>query len=91
MKKKAEALDQVMREHSLPLTAMVYIGDDVNDVPLLRRVGLSATPSDACEEARQICMVTTRGPGGRGAVRELCELILKSQNRWDALIEAKPT
>ncbi len=58
---------------------VAYMGDDVNDVGLLRRVGLSACPADAVPEARAAVHFVTRSPGGRGAVRELCELILRAK------------
>jgi 3-deoxy-D-manno-octulosonate 8-phosphate phosphatase (KDO 8-P phosphatase) len=55
---------------------VAYMGDDVNDVPLLARVGLAACPADAREEARSVAHFVARSEGGRGAVRELCDLIL---------------
>jgi len=58
---------------------VAYMGDDVNDLPLLRRVGLSACPADAVPEVRREVRLVTRAPGGRGAVRELCELILRAR------------
>jgi 3-deoxy-D-manno-octulosonate 8-phosphate phosphatase (KDO 8-P phosphatase) len=54
---------------------VAYMGDDVNDLPLLRRVGLSAAPADARPEVREAVHFVARGEGGRGAVRELCDLI----------------
>jgi 3-deoxy-D-manno-octulosonate 8-phosphate phosphatase (KDO 8-P phosphatase) len=54
---------------------VAYMGDDVNDLPLLRKVGLSAAPADARPEVRQAVHFVARGGGGRGAVRELCDLI----------------
>jgi 3-deoxy-D-manno-octulosonate 8-phosphate phosphatase (KDO 8-P phosphatase) len=63
---------------------VAYIGDDVNDLPVLDLVGLSACPADAAPEVRtRVHLVCTR-PGGRGAVRELCELILKARGSWPA-------
>ena len=63
----------------LPDDAVAYMGDDVNDVPLLRKVGLAACPADARPEARAVAPLVTEAPGGRGAVRELCDLILRAQ------------
>jgi 3-deoxy-D-manno-octulosonate 8-phosphate phosphatase (KDO 8-P phosphatase) len=54
---------------------VAYMGDDVNDLPLLRRVGLSAAPADARPEVRAAVHFVTVAPGGRGAVRELCDLL----------------
>jgi 3-deoxy-D-manno-octulosonate 8-phosphate phosphatase (KDO 8-P phosphatase) len=55
------------------------MGDDVNDLPLLARVGLSACPADARPEVRAAVHLVTSAPGGRGAVRELCDLILHAK------------
>ncbi len=63
----------------IPDEEVAYMGDDVNDVTLLRRVGLSACPADARPEVREIVHLVTRAPGGRGAVRELCDLILRAK------------
>jgi 3-deoxy-D-manno-octulosonate 8-phosphate phosphatase (KDO 8-P phosphatase) len=54
---------------------VAYMGDDLNDLPLLRLVGLSAAPADARPEVRAAVHFLTRAPGGRGAVRELCDLL----------------
>jgi len=54
---------------------VAYMGDDVNDLPLLRQVGLSAAPADAMPEVRAAAHFVARAPGGRGAVRELCDLL----------------
>jgi 3-deoxy-D-manno-octulosonate 8-phosphate phosphatase (KDO 8-P phosphatase) len=59
-----------------------YMGDDVNDLGLLARVGLSAAPSDARPEVRAAVHFLAGSPGGRGAVRELCELILRAKGAW---------
>ena len=55
------------------------MGDDVNDVALLRRVGLAAAPADARPEARAVAHLVTTAPGGRGAVRELCDLLIAAK------------
>jgi 3-deoxy-D-manno-octulosonate 8-phosphate phosphatase (KDO 8-P phosphatase) len=60
---------------------VAYMGDDVNDVPLLRRVGLSACPADARPEVKEVVHFVARSPGGRGAVRELCDVILSAKGR----------
>ena len=60
---------------------VAYMGDDVNDIPLLRKVGLSAAPADAFPDVLPEVRFVSRFPGGRGAVRELCELILKARGQ----------
>jgi 3-deoxy-D-manno-octulosonate 8-phosphate phosphatase (KDO 8-P phosphatase) len=63
----------------VPDEAVAYMGDDVNDVALLRRVGLAAAPADARPEARAVAHLVTTAPGGRGAVRELCDLLIAAK------------
>ncbi len=63
---------------------VAYMGDDVNDVALLERVGLSACPADARPEVREVVHFVARAPGGRGAVRELCDLIRAAKLKPDA-------
>jgi 3-deoxy-D-manno-octulosonate 8-phosphate phosphatase (KDO 8-P phosphatase) len=63
----------------VPDEEVAYMGDDVNDVPLLRRVGLAACPADARPEVREVAHFVARSPGGRGAVRELCDLVLRAK------------
>jgi 3-deoxy-D-manno-octulosonate 8-phosphate phosphatase (KDO 8-P phosphatase) len=58
---------------------VAYMGDDVNDIPLLQRVGLSAAPADAYPDVLPEVRFVSRHPGGRGAVRELCDLILAAK------------
>jgi 3-deoxy-D-manno-octulosonate 8-phosphate phosphatase (KDO 8-P phosphatase) len=61
---------------------VAYMGDDVNDLGLLAKVGLSACPSDAHQSVRAAVHFVAASPGGRGAVRELCELILRAKGLW---------
>ncbi len=63
----------------MPDEEVAYMGDDVNDVPLLRKVGLAACPADALSEVKEAAHFVARSPGGRGAVRELCDLIRRAK------------
>jgi 3-deoxy-D-manno-octulosonate 8-phosphate phosphatase (KDO 8-P phosphatase) len=63
----------------VPDAEVAYMGDDVNDVPLLARVGLAACPADARPEAKAVAHLVTASSGGRGAVRELCDLLLHAK------------
>lgn len=65
-----------------------FVGDDLADLPVLLAVGLAACPADAVAEVKDAAHLITQAPGGRGAVRELVEVILKSQGRWNELIGA---
>ena len=64
-----------------------YVGDDLIDLPILLHVGLPMAVSDAVAEVRQEALLTASYPGGRGAVRELIEFILKAQGKWQALMK----
>jgi 3-deoxy-D-manno-octulosonate 8-phosphate phosphatase (KDO 8-P phosphatase) len=79
---KLEIYEAVLRRHRLTDDAVAYLGDDLNDLPLLARAGLSAAPADAADEVKAcVTYVASRG-GGRGAVREVIDVILKAQGRW---------
>ena len=66
---------------------VAYIGDDLVDIPLLRRVGLAVAVADAVDEVKTASHLITQCPGGRGAVREVIELILRAQGHWHTLLE----
>lgn len=66
---------------------VAYIGDDVIDIPLLRRVGFAAAPADAVDEVKGCVDYISKKPGGWGAVRDICDLMLKSKNAWQGVIE----
>jgi 3-deoxy-D-manno-octulosonate 8-phosphate phosphatase (KDO 8-P phosphatase) len=65
---------------------VAYMGDDIVDLAVLGRVGLSASPADAVEDVRTRVHWISGAPGGRGAVRELIEVVLRAQGRWDTLV-----
>jgi len=83
---KVEAIEVILAEAGLTWREVLYMGDDVVDLAALRRAGVSAVPADAILEARAAAHFVARHPGGRGAVREVVELVLKAQGRWDALV-----
>jgi 3-deoxy-D-manno-octulosonate 8-phosphate phosphatase (KDO 8-P phosphatase) len=79
---------EIVAERGLADEDVAYMGDDLVDLPVLGRVGLSAAPADAvCEVRRAVRWVSSK-PGGQGAVRELVELLLKAQGQWDALVRS---
>ena len=79
---KLSAYQELVRSLGLTDEEVAYMGDDVNDLAVLGRVGLAACPADACPEVRTSVHLITKAPGGRGAVRELCELILRAKGLW---------
>lgn len=79
---KREVFDEILKRRKLSPEETAYVGDDVVDIPLLKRVGFGVAVADACPEATGVADYVTEHPGGRGAVREVCEVILKVQGRW---------
>lgn len=77
---KETILDTVCKIYRLTPKQIAYIGDDVNDIGLLKLVGLSVTPADGIKEAKRICHYVCEARGGFGAFREIADLILLSKN-----------
>lgn len=89
-KNKVIALEELVEKYNLKYSEIAYMGDDLPDICVLKKVGLSCCPCDAVEEVKNVCnFISSRG-GGRGAARELCDLILKSKNITYEMI-SKPT
>jgi 3-deoxy-D-manno-octulosonate 8-phosphate phosphatase (KDO 8-P phosphatase) len=84
---KLSALRQLLAETHLAPEQVCYVGDDLADLPPLRHCGLAVAVADACPEARAEAHYITQAPGGRGAVREAIELILRAQGRWQLLVD----
>jgi 3-deoxy-D-manno-octulosonate 8-phosphate phosphatase (KDO 8-P phosphatase) len=82
---KAGMLDKVATQTGIDAEHTAFVGDDLPDLPLMRRTGLSIAVADAHEIVRQKADWTTRVPGGRGAVREVCEALLKAKELWDEI------
>ena len=76
---KARALQELVEEWQLPFERIAAMGDDLVDLPMLRRAGFSAAPSDADPRVRAVVDRVMQHPGGRGAVRELAELVLHAR------------
>ena len=83
---KVEAFESLLSEAGVEPSHAAYVGDDVVDIPLMRRCALAVAVADATPDTRAAAHYVTRAPGGFGAVREVCELILKAQGRWDELL-----
>jgi YrbI family 3-deoxy-D-manno-octulosonate 8-phosphate phosphatase len=84
---KLDAMQEIINDLHLAPQQVCYIGDDLPDVSLVRHAGLGVAVADACGELCQAAKYVTRLPGGKGAVRETIEIILKAQRRWDDLIQ----
>ena len=85
---KLDAYLDILEAEHLADVEVAYMGDDLLDLPVLARVGLSAAPSDAAEEVRTRVHWVSSSGGGRGAVRELVEVVLAAQDHWDDLIRS---
>lgn len=86
--RKAQPFLDIAADWGLRPEQICYIGDDVADLPALRQAGLACCPADAVAEVRSSVHWVTPSLGGRGAVREVIELILKNQGRWEELIQS---
>jgi 3-deoxy-D-manno-octulosonate 8-phosphate phosphatase (KDO 8-P phosphatase) len=84
---KAAALENILQETGVPASQTAFVGDDLPDLPVLRRVGVPIAVGDAHDLVKQAAAWTTSARGGRGAVREISERILKARGDWDALIQ----
>lgn len=80
---KLAAYHKLLAKYGLEDGDVAFIGDDVVDIPLLRKVGFPAAPADAVTEAKEAALFITAAGGGKGAVREVCDLILKSSGKWN--------
>ncbi len=85
-KNKVENLEEILRTKKISGEQVAYVGDDIVDIPVFRRVGFSVAVEDASEYAKESADYITEGKGGQGAVRELCEIILKIQGKWDDIV-----
>jgi 3-deoxy-D-manno-octulosonate 8-phosphate phosphatase (KDO 8-P phosphatase) len=83
---KLPGVERVMRRHGVGWEEVAFIGDDLPDVPLLRRAGLPVAVANAVPEVRALARHTTAAPGGRGAVREFAEDLLRARGERDEVL-----
>ncbi|MBF0528149.1 MAG: HAD-IIIA family hydrolase [Deltaproteobacteria bacterium] len=86
IKNKIDIYQNILTEHRLVDAQVAYVGDDLVDLPVMRRVGLALAPADAVDEVKEVAHYVAKLPGGHGAVREMIEFILKSQGRWESVV-----
>jgi len=84
--KKLEAFREIMHISGIAAEYICYVGDDIQDIPILSCVGLPVAVGNACAESKAAAVYTTANRGGAGAIRELIELILRAQNKWQSAI-----
>ena len=79
IEKKEDLVTTICSKYDVTLQELAYIGDDINDLELLKKVGLSVTPADGITDAKKICNYICKSKGGEGAFRELADLILETK------------
>ncbi len=85
--RKWECLKEILKRHGFEPEEVAYVGDDLVDLPVMRRVGLPIAVANATEDVKRNAEWITAREGGRGAVREAVEMILKRDGKWDRVLE----
>jgi 3-deoxy-D-manno-octulosonate 8-phosphate phosphatase (KDO 8-P phosphatase) len=83
---KMQAFEECLEKAGVTAEEVAYMGDDLPDIPVARRAGLAVCVAEGAPELKAVCHYTTRRLAGRGTVREIVELILKAQGRWDEAV-----
>lgn len=86
---KIDQLEEYLNTHNIPKEKVLYMGDDIPDLPVMKIVGLAACPKDAVQEIQQISKYISQKKGGRGCVRDVIEQVLKVQDKWHLTYDAK--
>jgi 3-deoxy-D-manno-octulosonate 8-phosphate phosphatase (KDO 8-P phosphatase) len=84
---KIPILDEIQARSGIALNEMAYMGDDLTDVVVMKRVGLAFAPSNARPEVKRAAHYVTQASGGSGAVREVAEMLLDAQGRWADILK----
>ncbi|HEY1172145.1 MAG TPA: HAD hydrolase family protein [Verrucomicrobiae bacterium] len=84
---KTQAAEDMMKQAGVTWEQVCYMGDDIVDLAVLKRAGFAAAVANAIAEAKDVAHYVTKAPGGDGALREVCEMILKAQGYWKPLVE----
>jgi len=85
--RKVPAMTEMLLRRGLGWEEVAFLGDDLADIPVLRRVGLPMAVANAVPEVKQLAAFTTQVPGGGGAVREAIEALFRAQGRWDEAVK----
>ena len=80
---KIRSLNNILKKFKVKLEEVCFIGDDLIDIPILKRVGMAVAVPNGTKEVKDVAHHITQNNGGYGAVREICELILKAQGKWE--------
>ena len=79
---KLPVLNEHLQKHNISLSQVIYMGDDIPDLPCLKVVGISSCPKDASVEVREVCEYISHINGGKGCVRDVLEQTMRIQNKW---------
>jgi len=86
IRKKTEPYEEILKEMGITDAQVAYVGDDLVDLSMMKRVGLPIAVGDAVEDVKNHAAYVTVARGGYGAVREAAEMILKAQGKWDKIL-----
>jgi len=86
IKKKTEPYELILKELGINDSQVAYLGDDLVDLSMMKRVGLPVAVADAVQEVKDVAAYVTKARGGYGAVREAAEMILKTQGKWEKIL-----
>lgn len=84
---KVEAIEGLLNKYSVQWSETAFIGDDINDIPVLKKVGFAATPANGTALNKKLADYITKAEGGHGAVREVCDLILQQRYKNEAIVD----
>jgi YrbI family 3-deoxy-D-manno-octulosonate 8-phosphate phosphatase len=84
---KLEPFEQIAKKSKLKYSQIAFIGDDLTDLPVLKKAGLACATHNAVDEVKNISHFVTKKKGGEGAVREICDFILKAQGKWPQILK----
>jgi len=84
---KSAVLDKLLKKYHLTVAEICFVGDDLVDLALMRKIGLPVATANAVSQIKAAAVYTTVSSGGRGAVREVAELILKAQDKWKDVLD----
>ena len=84
---KTPAYEEILRKATVSDHEVAFVGDDLPDIPLLRRAGLAVAVGDAVPEVKKVAHYTTKALAGHGAIREAVEVILRSKGIWEEMID----
>ncbi len=88
IKDKSKAIDKIAQDTEFEFEDMAFVGDDLIDLPAIKKVGISFCVQDASQDVKKHSDVVTNQNGGNGAVREICEMILKAKGEWESILNS---